>query len=348
MKSFGVDKIHLTTRDFKVKDCHSGNFSIESGLKQGGKEAPWLMRDESGHDVSAWKMYHNSEKGLGHYSFSPNGLMVSFNPSKIHHPYNLVSVQDKGYKEAITAIKKEMTDIGVAVDLDKMKIVRADLARQDEMNRPVQQYNSAFNLCKMRRAKNQRQYEGGYLFGNSQKQSIFYDKGLELENNGVGLMYGEKHLMRGEIRLLKPKSFASLFKLDTLDQLNLLSPEEIENHYKSFLNRNLFINQYQADQTCLDFDGEAQRLEWYRTNYGRDALLRYLAEVSLDLFLLKFGSIDTFINQVVKKSGYRRRQPYEIRNKIAQMISDKARFDDSRGEVSVSVLLAEVQTKFAA
>ena len=348
MKSFGVDKIHLTTRDFKIKDCKSGKFGIDTSLKQGGKEAPWLMKDEFGHEISAWKAYHNSEKGLGNYTIDHHGLLVSFNPSKIHHPYNLVSVQDKGYKEAITAIKKEMKDIGVTVDLDKMKIVRADLARQNEMSRPVQQYNSAFNLCKMRRAKNQRQYEGGYLFGNTQKQSMFYDKGLQLENNGVGLMYGEKNLMRGEIRLLKDKSFASLFKLDTLDQLNLLSPEEIENHYKSFLNRNLFINQYQADQTCLDFDGEAQRLEWYRTNYGRDALLRYLAEVSLDLFLLKFGSIDTFINQVVKKSGYRRRQPYEIRNKIAQMISDKARFDDSRGEVSVSVLLAEVQAKFAA
>ncbi len=348
MKSFGIDKIHLTTRDFEVKNCHSGDFTIESGVKQGGMEAPWMLKDLAGHDVYAWKMYHNSPKGLGHYNFSPNGLLVTFNPSKIHHPYNLVSIQDEGYKEAISAVKKEMKDIGVDADFDKMKIVRGDIAGQDEMSRPVHQYNAAFNFCKMKRARNQRQYEGGYLFGNSQKQSIFYDKGLELENQGVGLMYGEKHLMRGEIRLLKPKSFASLFKLDTLDQFNLLSPGEIENYYKTFLNRNLFINQYQGEQLCLDLDNEAQRLEWYRSKYGRGGLMRYLAEVSMELFLLKFGSVDTFINEVVRRAGYSRRQPFQIRRMITEMINDKAAHDSHRGEVSVSVLLAEVQAKFAA
>lgn len=348
MDSFGIDKIHLTTREFEVKNSKSGDFTIESGQKQGGKEAPWLMKDQAGHDVHAWKMYHNSEKGIGHYNFSPNGLMVSFNPSKIAHPYNLVTLHDEGYNEAINAVKREMEKIGIVADFQKMKIVRIDIAGQNQMSRPVHQYNQAFSFCKMKRAKNQRQYEGGYLFGNSQKQSLFYDKGMELENRGIGLMYGEENLMRGEVRLLKPQSVAALFKLDTLEVLNELSPGDIENHYKAFLNRNLFINQYEGEQLCFDFGSESKRLMWYRNEYGRSGLWRYLAEVSLEIILIRCGSVEVFINEIVKPAGYGRRQPYEIRRVINQMIFDKAMHDQQKGEVSVSALLGEVQMKFAA
>ena len=196
----GIDKLHLTSADFQVKDLNSPLFSIDSGTKQGKDSVPYLLTDSCGKQVHAWKASHKGEKG--YYCINQHGLLVQFNPSKIHHPYLLKGVDSIEYNQSVKLIQQELQTIGIQVNLEDMNMSRVDLARQVEMYHPLHQYHSAFQLLKAPRAKG-RQYDGGYLFHNKANEIMFYDKQKELQYQDMDIMYGEKNLFRGEIRQLK-------------------------------------------------------------------------------------------------------------------------------------------------
>lgn len=344
----GIDKIALTTKDFGVKNLSSDYFGIDTSTKQGGAKPPYLLTDQAGKTVEAWKAYHNSARGIGNYTISDKGLLISFNPSKLFNPYQLISTTDKNYPGAFEMINQEMRQIGISCNLAEMRPCRIDIAAQNEMKFPLHHYADAFRLLKGSRMKNQREYEGGFLFGNTQNQTMFYDKQKELEYQNIGgILQGEKNLLRGEVRQLNAKSVGKLFNISTIADFNSLASSDIDNIYKTFLNKRIFSRQYISDQLQLDFDTELQILREYRKEKPRLAWKLYIMESNLDMILLKHGSIENF-GLFLMEAGYERTAAHRIKNEIKKMLSKKANHDTRRGEITTATLLTELQDKFAA
>lgn len=343
----GIDKLQLTTPDFRVKSLTSPIFSVDTGTKQGRRpdEVPYLLTDDTGNQVKAWKAWHNGDLTGAAYTVSDKGLLVSFNPCKMNHPYQLTGLADAGYLRSLKAIESEMKEIGILANLSDMKLCRVDLARQVQMIHPLQQYQSAFRLLKLSRAKG-REYDGGYLFANKSNQTIFYDKIKEMEYNKLaGLMAGETNLLRGETRQLNTDAVASVFKLNRLNEFNQLAPDDLANTYKSFLNKRIFSRQYLPDQLQIDFNSEVGIMEQYKQSRG--GWLHYLTDMGLDITLMKFGSIDNFAS-LCADAGYSRMTTHRIKGRLQDMLSRKAYYDNHRGEVTTASLLYELQDKFAA
>lgn len=344
----GIDKIALSTQNFSIRDAKNKDFAIDCAIKQGGKNPPPLLIDSTGFQVEAWKMYHNSEKGIANYSINERGLQVIFNPSKLFHSYHLTSTGTR-LNDAIKTVEKEMQSIGISCNIAEMHPTRIDVAAQSEMHFPLFQYEPAFRLLKGQRMKQQRQYEGGYSFGNTQTQTMFYDKLKELQYNNPKnrIILPENNLLRCEVRQLKNKSVAQVFNIGKLSEFIQLGPTDIENVYKSFLNKRIFARQFVSDQYELDFNSELEILKSYKKQHSRDAWKLYLMEINLDALLLKFGNIDNF-GTFCMEAGYSRENVFRIKNNIRSLLQRKSVNDTKRGEVTTSTLLTELQEKFAA
>lgn len=343
----GIDKIGLTSRDFCLKDAGNGQFAIDTSIRQGGQVPPPLLRDGTGRQVDAWKMFHNSEKGIATYNINERGLQVVFNPSKLFHSYHLTSTGNK-LNEAIKIVGDEMRSIGIYCELEGMHPSRVDIAGQAEMTLPLFQYEPAYRLLQGKRMKQQRQYEGGFLISNTQTQTIFYDKQKELQyNSKAKIILPETNLLRCEVRQLKNRSVAKVLNIGTLADLQQLSPIQVENIYKSYLNKRIFARQFVSDQLEIDFYSEVEILKSYKQRHSRSAWQYYLMEINLDALLLKFGSLDNF-GGLLSEAGYSREQVFRIKNHVRGLLKTKSVNDNKRGEVTTSNLLAELQEKFAA
>ncbi|MFN6359055.1 MAG: phage/plasmid replication protein [Bacteroidota bacterium] len=341
----GIDKLGLFTPDFLIKDSQSESFGQDRSIKQGGRVPKRLLTDSNGVDVDAWKLYHNSEKGGGNYTISDRGLLISFNPSKMFHPYKLVGMS--GVMQGVETIQKEMQEIGILTNLMESKVCRLDIACQKEMTYPLFQYESAYRLLKGQRIKNQRQYEGGYMFSNNSTQTQFYNKQLELQKDGLDVLENENNLLRGEIRLLKREPVKSQIGIVSLYDLINTDQSFIDDKYKTYLNKRIFSRQYISDQLELDFYGEVEILKELKQTNPRGAWQQYLMESNIEMTLLKFGNISKF-GEMLAMAGYKRMQVYRIKAEVSKIMQRKGRNDKKRGEVSTGLLLNEIQEKFAA
>ncbi len=348
----GVDKLHLSTKDFKVKEVNSKIFGIDTNTPEGHEEGelPHLLTDGRGREVRAWKIFHNGKKGnsLGKYTVNDKGLLVAFNPSKLIHPYQLSELHSKSYRKAIDLIRGELKSIGIIADFDQMKMARTDFAKQSQMSLPCYQYEQAFRLMKGKRVK-ERVYEGGYMFGNKSNQTMFYDKAQEMRYQKLdSILQGEKNFMRGEVRFMKPKCIAGSLKVATLSEFHQLSPADVEGVYKAHLTSRIFSKQNEGQQLLIDFNDEVEIIRQYKNMITRHAWQQYLLDAgSFDMIIAKFGSIEGF-GKACEMAGYKRTQVWAIRQSLKDMLYRKAQFDKVRNDITPSTLIAELQERFAA
>jgi len=350
----GIDKLMIDTIDFQVKEVNSSIFGIDTTIHQGGDEGelPYLFTDKRGREVRANKIYHNPKdgKGVANYTIQRlrngnTGLMVQFNPSKIIHPYNLVEVNSKNYKDALEKVEGDMNSIGIQANLSNMTINRIDIAKQSQMNLPCNQYQDAFRLLKGVRQKHI-SMEGGYYFKNKSTEAIFYDKRQELKYHKMeNILLGEKNFMRAEIKALNKVSVASVMHINTLGSLCQVDTSDINTYYNKYINTRVFGKENESVQTIIDFDGEVGIMKHY-LSMGRGGWEKYLYTEGLDICLLKFGGIDGFA-KLLTEAGMQRSNLSKSKQKIEKMLQEKAKADKIRNNITPSTLIAELKEKFA-
>ena len=114
MGNIGIDKILITTKDFRVKDLkNTVVFGRNVSIKQGGAALP-IYSDLNDNKIDANSFYHNGKKAI--YDISTKGLAIHFNPSKQLHPFNLISAGDTLNKH-LAEVEKEMHSIGIVTSL---------------------------------------------------------------------------------------------------------------------------------------------------------------------------------------------------------------------------------------
>lgn len=349
MGNFGIDKLQLQTRDFAIKDASHNLFGYNRSTPQGGGDIPYLLTDGNGKQVYANKLTRNTD--LANYTVNRFGLLVQFNPSKRFHPYHLESTGQR-FNDAVKDIERDMKGAGIFADFENMKLTRIDLTEQHEMMQPCFRYNDVFRLLKGKRCKNQKEYPTGYQFGNTQWQTVGYDKLQKLiDDKQQNIIEGEKNLLRIENKFLKSAVIARTFPFNTIAGLKKTHNQDLHENYRQHLNKKVFNRHLIADQLYIDFENESllmtEIIEAASSAYNAAVThLQTIGGFSYSDALLKFGGIDGY-RQFIEQF-YSRKTSYRVINQIQKNIALQSRIEASRGQITVSSLLAEIQAKFAA
>jgi hypothetical protein len=330
----GIDMVHLHTRDFKVMDRRH----LTTNTAEGPNIQPQaLYVDSAGAVVMGKNSYHNGK--WVRVDIDNHGMRVSFNPSKILHPYNLLTDTAK-IPDILRVAEKELSAVGVKANLLECGLSRLDLTKQDTMPQPVMVYSDAFKLLKGKRLASV-QYPNGFVFRNGTMEVVFYDKGEELQDSSL------YNFMRGEVKYKKGKVVRSETQLGSLSDLIEAGPEHLTSCYNSFLNRRVFSQQYVGEQLALDFTGEVQLLKILRGMSERGAIRRYFSLEGIEVKLRKLGGFEG-LKRLLFEAGFVKSRVSTVVREVEQELQMKAFLDSSREENTVTKMIAEVQMVFAA
>ena len=333
----GIDKLTLTTRDFSIKNVSilGQNRNIRQGKTE--EEIPVLGIDTGfGHMemIRANSVYFNDETGLFNFSVNQTGAQVIFNPSKILHPYNLVT-DLKEVKKVGDLITKRLHDQGINVSLNSANVSRLDLAKQEIMTRSLRTYSGACAFIKGKRMSGIN-YGNGYSWRNGETESVFYDKGIE-SNLPI------QNLNRLEVRLKTTKAVQKRSGLKNYGDMLHSDVSHLTGIYNRYLNDVLFSKNV-SHQTSINFEQEVEKLKHFKS-IGRSAVSKYLLCNSINSLISQYGTIDVLFD-IMAKAGFSKGQISKERQNIISIMQYIGSGQVS--ELSIPALINELRLCFAA
>jgi hypothetical protein len=260
----GIDKLILTSTDFKVKDW--GDPFWKQDQRQGdGKNSykpepeHFLFSDSKGDPYYHKKLFYNPtpEQKFGgsnvNITIGKIGLQMIWNPSKFErdprthiHPVSDMSILTERLQQTADWINKNLVDF----DIDQMRIYRQDLCRNITTNAPVSSYQKSLSgLLNMSRC-NTVNYPTGMRIGNKSQSLIFYDKIKELTGHkdhkkdkalvsDLTKNWGE-NLLRSELQMLNSESVHRYWKIKTVGQLKQTGLPFLQDQYRKIIKERLF------------------------------------------------------------------------------------------------------------
>ena len=246
--AFGIDKLHLHTEHFDVSDMTPWN--VKPNTKRAGEtdvqQTPLLA--VNGHTVHGEKMYVNAP-GLYTAEVKHGRLHVQFNPSKIFHPFNLISDPDR-LADAIMQVQQHLREqLRTDADLFSTSVSRIDPAAQAAMNKPVPFYDPVVRSSRHLKRAPRTEYPHGFLIGNGARQVCTYDKGLKLDIDSGKKDPMPSNLFRVETRMLNPRAVRQHTPFSTVaDLLAADAPDKLQWAYTKTL-----TDLMQMQQTRVQF-----------------------------------------------------------------------------------------------
>ena len=335
MMNLGIDKIALTSTEFRAKDL--SKFTI-SCLKKPDEEVPFLINDSQGNDYFGNKAFIQTDNSI--IDINNRGLLIAFNPSKILHPYKLNS----NLKEITETIKKEVSKSGIDTDINNMRVSRLDLTKQAEMKQPIHTYNDVFGYLRGKRLTS-KQYPSGFNFGNKSNEVVFYDKRAEMVYKHK-MNLAEKNFMRAEVKFKKSKNVCSETSLTNYRNLLDAPLDQLKTSYDNYLNNRVFNNMNLGEQLTLNFYKEADILKSYISQHPRGGINKYLMDLGLDTALEMFSGLEGF-KMLLEAIDVPQRTIYRTIANLNKQYQRKAVLDSKRGLDTVASRLKEVQETFS-
>jgi hypothetical protein len=342
MYTAGIDKIAVVTKEFKVLDGHL--LTIQPSAYRPNdpeqKEESILFGNQKGK-----KAFFN------HTAFNttidPRGIVVSLNPSKALHPYNLTN-NDNEIQQVWDFVREEMKDAGILIPPDnELKLVRLDMAINSQMAFPIQFYAPLFQSLKGKRMIS-KEYPSSYYFSNNQREINFYDKTEEVTQRGEDIPI-DPRLMRGELRAKKTDSIGRMYRFNDLETMLKSGGEYRLTKYKQSLVSQIFADGNRVDQLSffsLDYARELEVLKMYKERYNRNAILEWMADNSLDVIIAKFGSLEN-LRMCLVDAGYEKKYTFKVIRGIKERMQFASFFQTINKEENLTNLYNEVFTKFA-
>lgn len=342
MKSEGIDKIKIFTKDFLVLPNH--HLTIQPSAYQPNAPEP---REES--------LLFNTQKGqkafFNHESFNltikPHGLNVHFNPSALLHPYNLTN-DDHEIQQVWDYIRDEVKEAGILLPQDnELRLSRLDVA----INQPMIHDNSMYAfLFKTLRGKymNTKEFPESYYFENGSRQINFYDKTEEVISRDQELKI-DPRIMRGEFRALKGESVKNMYKINDLGTLLKAGGEYRIERYKSTLNTTIFSDgnrEGQLEMYVCDKDRQVELLRQYKLAHPRGGIEGWMRNDGLESKLESLGSME-ILRKVMIDSGYQREYTYRKIKELERARNAECFHQTDNQGINVTKLYHEVYTKFA-
>jgi len=245
----GIDKLMLTTTEFNVSDDLMLNvkpFVKLAGQSEAERDAQPLFK-VGRREVYGEGAFINNE----HFNVSINrfGMQFICNPSKIVHPYELLS--DAGELSRIMCnLETELSNLGVHASLSSMNVARIDIAKQAYMPRLVSNYAAAFEHMKLKGSRSAKVMHNLETFGmfNNSVQACFYDKLKEQNPKGM-----PSNLMRAEMRLMKRPAVKNYAGLQRLHEVIKAGGEGWQFIYDRWMQAKVYASQ--PEQLTFDFAG---------------------------------------------------------------------------------------------
>jgi len=342
MHTAGIDKIAVVTKEFKVLDGHL--LTIQPSAYRPNdpdqKEESILFGNQKGK-----KAFFN------HTAFNttidPRGIVVSLNPSKALHPYNLTN-NDNEIQQVWDFVREEMKDAGILIPPDnELKLVRLDMAINSQMAFPIQFYAPLFQSLKGKRMIS-KEYPSSYYFSNNQREINFYDKTEEVTQRGEDIPI-DPRLMRGELRAKKTDSIGRMYRFNDLETMLKCGGQYRLTKYKENLTNQIFAEGNRVDQLSffsLDYARELEVLKMYKQKYNRNAILEWMADNSLDVIIAKFGSLEN-LRMCLVDAGYEKKYTFRVIRGMKERMQFASFFQTTNKEENLTNLYNEVFTKFA-
>lgn len=256
----GIDKLVLTTRDFRVSDVTPLNiqpvmkFAGQADVNEGGN----VLFTCQGEPVHASKAFLNTEDFT--VNFSKYGMSVTFNPSKVVHESNLLT--DAAQLASVTnSIERKLQENCIHASLMGAGVSRLDIAKQSKMPRMVSYYAPAFDQMSFKGVRSNNVNHGAETFSirNKTVEACFYDKQKELNPAGM-----PSDFMRAELRLRNAGGVKRYAGATCMGEVIKMQQEGWNYVYTNYLNRKVFADT--SEQLAFDYA-------------GLDALVKHLAEV---------------------------------------------------------------------
>jgi hypothetical protein len=329
----GIDKIALTTKEFSVK--HTDLLVTKTTTGQGSQPA-FLYKDKAGNEVWGNNSYHNTERM--NMSISGYGMQVLVNPSKLFHPYELLTDVGK-LQEVKSIIEQELQEVGVKADIEGAKMFRLDLAKQATMKQPVLMYAEAFRTVKAKRLTG-RTYPNGFYFSNKGSELCFYDKGLEAK------ILGLHNFMRGEARFKKGEIVQKQTGLVTFSDLLRADADYLTNKYNNYLQDRVFKPANRPKQGILDFNEEGQFIQYLKAQYPRGWFKMWLLMGGIEQKVLGLGGLEG-VRELLAKVEHRNNVGRHL-NELTELLHMKGVYDADKGSLTSASMINEVRVMFAA
>jgi hypothetical protein len=194
--NFGVDKVglYLPYDLMEIKSSSSVEIQGTKALND-SSEMPLLFVTDNGQAVHGNKGILNTDKF--NFTVSGSGGLLTFNPSKPYHPYELCGSSDE-LTQRVELVTSELENFGISGDWKSAKLTRLDFAKNVQLDTPLSNYTQSLNLVNFARSRRQAQYPDGYMTGNNSRGLIIYNKSLESSLEDKGITRGELQLKNSE------------------------------------------------------------------------------------------------------------------------------------------------------
>jgi hypothetical protein len=343
MHTAGIDKIALTSKEFKVLDGHLLSVKRKDYKPNDPdqKEEPILFGNQRGE-----KAYFN------HSSFNMDlgvkGISISFNPSKILHPYHLNNNESE-IRQVWDFIREELKTAGVLIPNDnELKLWRVDMAKNVQMKFPNRFYTPVMQSLKGKRME-ANTYPGCHTWGTKKTLNIqLYDKTEEVERLKKNIEI-DPRIMRGEIRAKNTASVGRVFKLNDLDTFLKVGSEYRIEKYNELLVNKIFADGNRSDQLALfdmDYEKELAIMKLYKEKYPRNAIVKWMAQIGYDALIEKFGNLENW-RYMLLEAGFHPKSTFRIKTELTKEMQSASFFQTKNKEQNLTNLYNELFTKFA-
>lgn len=342
MTSVGIDKILLTTKDFIIESGHYLTvqpMAFQPNSKD-AKEEPVLFNDQRGQ-----KAYLNTSNF--NVSISPIGLSIQFNPSKALHPYNLTNDNEE-IKQVWDYYRGQIKDSGILLAPDnELKLSRFDMAKNHQMNYPIQFYAPVFQSLKGKRME-KKEFPNSHYFANQSREINFYDKTEEVNQRDEKIQIDER-LMRAELRAKNTDTVRRIYRFNSFEGMIKAGSEYRENKLKDTLCHQIFSEGNRMDQLeifTLDYDKELSHLKMIKSNKGRNSIFTWISVSGLEGIIDRFGNLEN-IRLFLIDAGYEPKYTFRVIKDMRNQLQYSSFFQTKDRNQNLTSLYNELLTKFA-
>jgi hypothetical protein len=347
MSGVGIDKVVLTTKEYRIGDSRLLNYRppIVKAVRSGEIMPPeqnWF-RDSVGRELNG-SLYYNDDKV--NIDVNSYGVRFSFNPSVISGvgKLNYLATDRKDITRSKLYLERLCDQLSIETDLLSCKVNRIDLTKdRSDLSESPEAYIPVMKMLDAKRMKNTAEFSGEtWRTGNNVRQVCYYNRGLKIE-----LDSGEKlgfDVARLEARFMKSKDITKRLNIAVFNDVCQSDPDKWSFDYHGFIRSDLFrCNDDSNAVNHISFLNEASILQsGYRGN-----LKNYLLSFSIPELLDRFGGLESYKHFLESYTNKSRATIYREVSNMRKMIQQASFINTRRGGDKISKLYDEFEIKFA-
>lgn len=272
LKPYGIDKLNFSFR--------MDNKGFEWNRKT---PKPWTEQITQKHAskpiIKLFKNTPHYQATIEDFRDIDTFLRIQLNPSKIIHPYHLITDR-MVIADQLIGLQKDLEKDGIKVQLETATLNRIDVANNMKLNEPIENYFSVMDSFQGKR-QIRKQHDETRYWANTQNQFIIYPKNKELGEELSEWQMPDVELTRAEMKLLNSSVISQ--KLGSSSLGEIIGDDEIYANVFNDYVRNVIFREKQLTQQKIDY---GEFFEIY------DSLYDEFGNRAFDIFMKSFGILE--------------------------------------------------------